>query len=119
MLQFLLAGLQEPRLSSVSAQALQSIASTCRDHMKSHFHGLIQIAEAMDTFNLSSEAAIGLLKGKTCAVYMTYCGKIGKNNNTVPFRALDIRCFLNQKVLIFFFFLHKNIFCEYSLEVPH
>ena len=35
----------------------------CRDHMKSHFHGLIQIAEAMDTFNLSSEAAIGLLKG--------------------------------------------------------
>lgn len=63
VLQFLLAGLQEPRLSSVSAQALQSIASTCRDHMKSHFHGLIQIAEAMDTFNLSSEAAIGLLKG--------------------------------------------------------
>ena len=63
VLQFLLAGLQEPRLSSVSAQALQSIASMCRDHMKSHFHGLIQIAEAMDTFNLSSEAAIGLLKG--------------------------------------------------------
>ena len=38
VLQFLLAGLQEPRLSSVSAQALQSIASMCRDHMKSHFH---------------------------------------------------------------------------------
>ena len=38
MLQFLLAGLQEPHLSSVSAQALQSIASMCCDHMKSHFH---------------------------------------------------------------------------------
>ena len=69
VLQFLLAGLQEPRLSSVSAQALQSIASTCRDHMKSHFHGLIQIAEAMDTFNLSSEAAIGLLKGMSLCFF--------------------------------------------------
>ena len=25
----------------------------------------------------------------------------------------------NQKMLIFFSFLHQNIYCEYSLEAPH
>ena len=32
--------------------------------------------------------------------------------------ALDKIFFFNPKVLIFFFFLHKNICCGYSLEVP-
>ena len=27
--------------------------------------------------------------------------------------------FFNQKVLIFFLFSHENIYCGYSLEVPH
>ena len=26
--------------------------------------------------------------------------------------------FLNQKVLIYFFYLHKDVCCEYSFEVP-
>lgn len=32
--------------------------------MIDHFQGLVQIVQAMDSFNLSSEAAIGLLKGE-------------------------------------------------------
>ncbi|KAL5010143.1 hypothetical protein ScPMuIL_012448 [Solemya velum] len=63
ILQFLLAGLQEEKLATVSANSLQSISTTCRDQMIEHFQGLVQIAQAMDTFNLSNEAAIGLLKG--------------------------------------------------------
>lgn len=63
VLQFLLAGLQQPALASASATALQSICTSCRSQMKEHFDGLLQIAQAMDSFNLSNDAAIGLLKG--------------------------------------------------------
>ena len=31
----------------------------------------------------------------------------------------DKMLLFNQKVLIFFLFLHENICCGYSLEVPH
>ncbi|XP_029646320.1 transportin-3 [Octopus sinensis] len=63
VLQFLLAGLQQSLLASVSATALQSICTACRSQMREHFDGLLQIAQAMDSFNLSNDAAIGLLKG--------------------------------------------------------
>ncbi|XP_050391682.1 transportin-3 [Patella vulgata] len=63
VLQFLLAGLQQPSLASAAANALQSISIQCRDHLTKHFQGLVQIIQAMDTFNLSTDAAIGLLKG--------------------------------------------------------
>ncbi|WAR09032.1 TNPO3-like protein [Mya arenaria] len=63
VLQYLMAGLQEPRLASVAATALQSISTMCKSHMKSHCEGLIQIVQAVDTFNISNDAATGLLKG--------------------------------------------------------
>ncbi|KAL4233679.1 Transportin-3 [Mactra antiquata] len=63
VLQYLLAGLQESRLASVAATALQSISTMCKEHMKSHCDGLIQIAQAVDTFNISNDAATGLLRG--------------------------------------------------------
>ena len=31
--------------------------------------------------------------------------------------ALDIVCFSDQKVFIFFLYLHENVWSEYSLEV--
>ena len=37
---------------------------------------------------------------------------------TISCIAPDKVGFFNQKVLIFFLFLHKNICCEYSLEAP-
>ncbi|KAH3738663.1 transportin-3-like [Dreissena polymorpha] len=63
VLQYLLAGLQEPRLASVAATSLQSISTVCKDHMKTHCEGLIHIAQAVDTFNISNDAATGLLRG--------------------------------------------------------
>ena len=63
VLQYLLGGLQQPQLASMAATALQSISTQCKDQMTEHFQGLVQIVQAMDTFNLSTEAAIGLLKG--------------------------------------------------------
>jgi hypothetical protein len=33
-----------------------------------HFNGLVQIIQSLDTFSISNEAAIGLLKGKDCNI---------------------------------------------------
>ena len=63
VLQFLLAGLQQDPLASAAARALQSICSHCQDHIVHHFPGLLQIVQAMDSFQLSADAGVGLLKG--------------------------------------------------------
>lgn len=63
ILNFLLFCLQQPQLATAAASALQNICSSCRDHMAVHFNGLVQIIQSLDTFSISNEAAIGLLKG--------------------------------------------------------
>ncbi len=62
-LQFLITGLQQKALASAAATALQSICSQCQDQMVGNFSGLLQVAHAVDSFNLSNEAVIGVLKG--------------------------------------------------------
>lgn len=62
-LNFLLTCLQKKPLSTVAANALQNVCSTCKTQMASHFSGLLQIIQAIDTFSISNEAAVGLLKG--------------------------------------------------------
>jgi hypothetical protein len=37
--------------------------------MAVHFSGLVQIIQSLDTFSISNEAAIGLLKGKFWPAY--------------------------------------------------
>ena len=63
VLNFLLYCLQRPPLASAAAVALQAICSACCEHMGVHFSGLVQIVQSLDTFNMSNQAAIGLLKG--------------------------------------------------------
>ena len=63
VLQFLMTGLQQPQLATAAANSLQNISSQCRDQMTNHFSGLLQIVQAVDSFSVSNEAAIGLLKG--------------------------------------------------------
>lgn len=60
---FLMKGLREKPLASVAAKAIHNICSVCRDHMAQHFQGLLNIARLLDSFALSTEAAVGLLKG--------------------------------------------------------
>ena len=67
VLQFLLQGLQNPQLANAAATSLRSICSRCRNEMVNHFMGLLQITQAMDSFKVSNDAAIGLLRG-TAAV---------------------------------------------------
>lgn len=76
VLQYLLTTLQQPQLASIAATALQSISTQCKDQMTEHFQGLVQIVQAMDTFNLSVDAAIGLLKGTATILARLSHGKI-------------------------------------------
>lgn len=55
--------LQQGQIGSAAANCLQSICTSCRDHMTRHFSDLLQILQSMDTFPLSNNAAIGLIKG--------------------------------------------------------
>ncbi|KAA0720943.1 Transportin-3 Importin-12 [Triplophysa tibetana] len=63
VLNYLMKGLREKPLASVAAKAIHNICSVCRDHMAQHFQGLLDIARSLDSFALSTEAAVGLLKG--------------------------------------------------------
>ncbi|XP_048839327.1 transportin-3 [Brienomyrus brachyistius] len=63
VLNYLMKGLGEKPLASMAAKAILSICSVCRDHMAQHFQGLLEIARSLDSFALSTEAAVGLLKG--------------------------------------------------------
>ncbi|CAD7080059.1 unnamed protein product [Hermetia illucens] len=64
VLNFLLYSLQQKNgLASAAARALTSICSTCRQHMTCHITGLVEIARSLDSFEISNELAIGLLKG--------------------------------------------------------
>lgn len=64
VLNYLMKGLREKPLASVAAKAIHNICSVCRDHMAQHFQGLLDIARSLDSFALSSDAAVGLLKGR-------------------------------------------------------
>lgn len=65
VLNYLMKGLREKPLASVAAKAIHNICSVCRDHMAQHFQGLLDIARSLDSFALSTDAAVGLLKGVT------------------------------------------------------
>lgn len=75
VLTYLMKGLGEKPLASAAAKAIHNICSACRDHMAQHFQGLLDIARALDSFALSTEAAVGLLKGTwSCAARSPHAG---------------------------------------------
>ena len=65
-LQFLLCSLQQSALATAAADSLQSVCSQCPDQMTSHFDSLVHIVTDVHTYDISNDAAIGLLKGNDC-----------------------------------------------------
>ncbi len=59
VLNFLTTGLRHCDLASVAATSIQNICHQCQEHMQDHCDGLLQIAQALDAFNLPNEAAVG------------------------------------------------------------
>lgn len=77
-------GLREKPLASAAAKAIHNICSVCRDHMAQHFQGLLEIARSLDSFALSTEAAVGLLKGSAPYGSIHTCSRA-----PFPFRRYD------------------------------
>nr|XP_054774604.1 transportin-3-like [Lytechinus pictus] len=63
VLNFLMTGLRDEDLASVSGQSIQSICSQCQDHLQGHLECLLNIAQAVDAFNLTGDSALGIIKG--------------------------------------------------------
>uniref|UniRef100_A0A4Y0BRW8 Transportin-3 n=1 Tax=Anopheles funestus TaxID=62324 RepID=A0A4Y0BRW8_ANOFN len=64
VLNFLLFALQQKNgLATAAANSLQLICSSCKKHMLGHISGLMEIARCLDSFDIQTESAIGLLKG--------------------------------------------------------
>lgn len=80
VLNFLLYSLQHKSgLPSAAATALQSICSACRDHMTCHVAGLLQIAGSLDSFEISNDSVIGLLKGICVILSRLPCEEMTKS----------------------------------------
>lgn len=65
ILQYLLSGLQHPKLATAAAESVQGLCSQCPEAMTSLFGQLLQIVNSIDSFSVSNEAATGLLKGES------------------------------------------------------
>lgn len=64
ILNFLLYSLQQKNgVAAAAATALTSICTKCCDRMACHLNGLIEIARSLDSFEISNDLAIGILKG--------------------------------------------------------
>lgn len=64
VLNFLLYSLnQKNGLAAAAASALTQICTSCKLRMTCHLNGLLQIAQSLDTFEISNESIINLLKG--------------------------------------------------------
>ncbi|KAK9891693.1 hypothetical protein WA026_015661 [Henosepilachna vigintioctopunctata] len=91
ILHFLVSSLPQPGISAASAAALQNICTTCNVHMARHMPFLLQILHQVDTFDISNNAVIGLLRG-TAAIL----GCMPANDMVVAFREV---CFIQTNAL--------------------
>ncbi|CAH1174165.1 unnamed protein product [Phaedon cochleariae] len=63
VLNFLVCCLSQQGVGAAAAVALQNICATCNEHMPRHVPILLQLLQQVDTFAITNNAVIGLLKG--------------------------------------------------------
>lgn len=68
ILNFLVCCLHQPGVGAAAALSLQNICATCNDHMPRHVPILLQLLQQVDTFAITNNAVIGLLKGVSAIV---------------------------------------------------
>lgn len=91
--------LRHPQLATQAAKTLNAVCITCQEHIGPHFDGLLQIVYSLDTFSITNQACIGLLKAvslllnhypnptikthiqKLCAIQIEKLGELVKNDN--------------------------------------
>jgi hypothetical protein len=62
ILNFLVCCLPQAGVGAAAAISLQSICATCNDHMPRHVPVLLQLLQQVDTFAITNNAVIGLVK---------------------------------------------------------
>lgn len=68
ILNFLVCCLPQAGVGAAAAISLQSICATCNDHMPRHVPVLLQLLQQVDTFAITNNAVIGLVKGVAAIV---------------------------------------------------
>lgn len=68
ILSFLVCCLPQAGIGAAAATALQNICAACNDHMPRHIPVLLQLLHQVDTFAITNNAVIGLLKGVAAIV---------------------------------------------------
>ncbi|GJQ77535.1 Trn-SR [Trypoxylus dichotomus] len=68
ILSFLVCCLPQAGIGAAAATALQNICAACNDHMPRHIPILLQLLHQVDTFAITNNAVIGLLKGVAAIV---------------------------------------------------
>lgn len=63
ILNFLVCCLPQQGVGAAAAIALQNICATCNEHMPRHVPIMLQLLHQVDTFAITNNAVIGLLKG--------------------------------------------------------
>ncbi|XP_018572626.1 transportin-3 [Anoplophora glabripennis] len=89
ILNFLVCCLPQPGVGAAAAVALQNICACCNDHMPRHVPILLQLLQQVDTFAITNNAVIGLLKGVASI--------IGRMPHTEMTAALRELCFMQLK----------------------
>lgn len=84
VLNFLLYSLnQKNGLAAAAATALTQICTACKSRMTCHLNGLLQIAASLDSYQITNESAINLLKGISIIV-----GRLPIDQLTQPLQEL-------------------------------
>lgn len=84
VLNFLLCSLhQKNGLAAAAASALTQICTACKSRMTCHLNGLLQIAQSLDSFEISNDSSINLLKGIS-----TIIGRLPLDQITQPLQQL-------------------------------
>nr|CAI5836961.1 unnamed protein product [Callosobruchus analis] len=91
VLNFLVCCLPHAGTGAAAAVALENICGACSDHMPHHLPVLLQLLSQVDTFAITNNAVIGLLKGVAAIM-----GKVSHNDITAAVREL---CFMQLKPL--------------------
>lgn len=68
ILNFLLYSLQQPDLAPAAATALQNICVTNNEHLSKHINVLLQVLHQIDSFKITNNAVMGILKGTAAII---------------------------------------------------
>lgn len=100
VLNFLLYSLnQKNGLAAAAASALTQICTACKSRMTPHLSGLLQIAQSLDTYEISNDSSINILKGIS-----TIIGRLPLDQMTQPLQELCSYQLASLRQLL----LHQN-----------